>query len=502
MVSCRSNASPRSTTTSTSTSSRTGTTSSPSAPGGSATSNSIVNPNDELDLPVYYTQSMTAGLAYAAALDDAAIIGLGGGRTAWYHHKSVPGLQMTAVELDPGGGRGSPDSYFGVKPEPNFDIDIEDGRVFLARSDKRFDIIMVDAYRGPFVPFHLLTTEFYKLVAEHLKPGGVVVQNVEPTTMLFDSAVATIKPAFDHVVFLRGDGNIVIVAYNGPEKDEASARKASPPSGRRNYGFRYDLTEILGRRFTPPWNDEHRAAHRRLRAGRISEGDRAPQREADIGVRPQPEPRRLHRRLAVGPGTAALVVADVATLGFITLGFEMVASRILTPLFGSGIYTWATIISIVVAGLMAGYFIGGIFADRFPSFPFAALIKLVAAAYLVLRLLRQRRRRSRRSSTASPTRSRRSSRAASSSAFRRSSCSACTRRSSVRLLLGDPADAGKISGGLFAISSLGNIAGIIVTTFVLIPTIGTRAITLGFAMFLVLSGLASAAAEVMRKQDA
>ena len=70
---------------------RTGTTCSPSAPSGSATSNSIVNPKDELDLPVYYTQSMTAGLAYAAGLDDAAIIGLGGGRTAWYHHKSVPG---------------------------------------------------------------------------------------------------------------------------------------------------------------------------------------------------------------------------------------------------------------------------------------------------------------------------------------------------------------------------------------------------------------------------
>lgn len=77
----------------------------------------------------------------------------------------------------------------------------------------------------------------------------------------------------------------------------------------------------------------------------------------------QPRPS-LSRRLAVGPGAALLVALDVATLGFITLGFEMVASRILTPLFGSGIYTWATIISIVVAGLMAGYFIGGLVADR------------------------------------------------------------------------------------------------------------------------------------------
>ena len=79
-------------------------------------------------------------------------------------------------------------------------------------------------------------------------------------------------------------------------------------------------------------------------------------------------------RFAVGPAAAALVVVDVATLGFITLGFEMVASRILTPLFGSGIYTWATIISIVVAGLMAGYFVGGFVADRYHSFMVAASV--------------------------------------------------------------------------------------------------------------------------------
>src|SRR5687767_10382098 len=92
----------------------------------------------------------------------------------------------------------------------------------------------------------------------------------------------------------------------------------------------------------------------------------------------------LYRRLAVGPAPAALVVADVATLGFITLGFEMVASRILTPLFGSGIYTWATIISIVVAGLMLGYFVGGFIADRWPSFGVAATVKLIAAGYVIL----------------------------------------------------------------------------------------------------------------------
>ncbi len=199
------------------------------------------------------------------------------------------------------------------------------------------------------------------------------------------------------------------------------------------------------------------------------------------------------RRFAVGPGAALLVVADVATLGFITLGFEMVASRILTPLFGSGIYTWASIISIVVAGLMAGYFLGGILADRFPGFGFAAIIKLGGAAYLLLVFFL----------TSGPLEDLVGIIPDATAALFTSGLVVCFppllvlgmySPLSVRLLLREPGDAGRISGGLFAISSLGNIAGIIVTTFVLIPSIGTRAITLAFATFLVLSGLVSIAA--------
>src|SRR5690606_23441363 len=62
---------------------------------------------------------------------------------------------------------------------------------------------------------------------------------------------------------------------------------------------------------------------------------------------------------------------------------------------------------------------------------------------------------------------------------------------SVRLLLRLPSDAGKTAGGLFATSPLGNIIGIIITTFFFIPTLGTRTITAGFAVFLLASGFFS-----------
>jgi spermidine synthase len=164
----------------------------------------------------------------------------------------VPELKFTAVELDPEVARIA-DTFFKVRPEENFDLIVEDGRVWLARTDQTFDMILVDAYRGPFVPFHLLTTEFYELVAEHLKPGGIAVQNVEPSTMLFDSAVATIGAAFDNLEFFESRGNIVIVAYDGPKRDDAELRKVAA-ARQAAYGFRYDLTGILTRRYQPTWN--------------------------------------------------------------------------------------------------------------------------------------------------------------------------------------------------------------------------------------------------------
>lgn len=201
----------------------------------------------------------------------------------------------------------------------------------------------------------------------------------------------------------------------------------------------------------------------------------------------------IHRRLALSPGWALTVVADVLTLGFVTLGFEMVASRILTPLFGSGIYTWATIISIVVGGLMAGYFAGGFVADRFPNFGLAAAIKFAAAGYLLVVFIL----------TAGGLEGVIESVEGEIAALFVAGFVVCFppllvlgmySPLSVRLLLRDPADAGKISGGLFAISSFGNIAGILITTFLLIPTIGTRTITGGFAVFLIVSGMLSVAA--------
>ena len=96
---------------------------------------SIVNPNDELDLPVDYTQSMTARPRLCADARQR-----GDHRPRRRPHRLVPctspcpSLTFTAVELDPAVAEIA-DRYFGVRAEENFDVEIKDGRVWLARTE-------------------------------------------------------------------------------------------------------------------------------------------------------------------------------------------------------------------------------------------------------------------------------------------------------------------------------------------------------------------------------
>ena len=69
--------------------------------------------------------------------------------------------------------------------------------------------------------------------------------------------------------------------------------------------------------------------------------------------------------------------------GAIVMSFEMLGSRYLNPYFGSGIYTWAALISTVLAALTAGYFLGGWLADRTASPTVLGATVLVASLYLL-----------------------------------------------------------------------------------------------------------------------
>ncbi|MER3486191.1 MAG: spermine synthase, partial [Chloroflexota bacterium] len=70
------------------------------------------------------------------------------------------------------------------------------------RTTERYDLIGVDAYRQPYIPFHLTTKEFFAELAAHLTPQGVVVVNVGRTATdyrLVDVIAATMRAVFPSV---------------------------------------------------------------------------------------------------------------------------------------------------------------------------------------------------------------------------------------------------------------------------------------------------------------
>lgn len=218
---------------------------------------SIFDTRDDRVLPVPYTRLMTAALMYAKNVHSILEIGSGGGRIAWYLHRFLPDVRVTSVELDPAVVELSR-KYFGITDEPNFVVETRDGRLFLSQSKDKYDVILIDAYRGPFVPFHLLTREFYQIVKDHLAEGGVVMQNIDPDTMLFDSAVKTIGAVLPQIELYKpddkSDDNIVTVAYDGPER---KAEDLAAVAGERDkaLGLRYPLAGMLAERKRIDLND-------------------------------------------------------------------------------------------------------------------------------------------------------------------------------------------------------------------------------------------------------
>ncbi|HEY7707251.1 MAG TPA: fused MFS/spermidine synthase [Gaiellaceae bacterium] len=109
-----------------------------------------------------------------------AMLGNAAGTAARAYARYFPGVQIDGVELDPAvseAGR----KYFEMGEISGLAVHDMDARAYLRRTDELYDVIVVDAYRPPYVPFYLATEEFFELVRDRLRPGGIVALNVATT---------------------------------------------------------------------------------------------------------------------------------------------------------------------------------------------------------------------------------------------------------------------------------------------------------------------------------
>jgi spermidine synthase len=130
-----------------------------------------------------------------------AMLGNAGGTVARAYARFYPGTAIDGVEID-GDVSAVGRRYFDMR-NPRLHIHTEDARPFLRRTSARYDVIGIDAYRQPYIPFYLVTKEFFALVRRRLTPRGVVIINVghpKRESALERTLAATLRTAFPHVM--------------------------------------------------------------------------------------------------------------------------------------------------------------------------------------------------------------------------------------------------------------------------------------------------------------
>ena len=148
-----------------------------------------------------------------------AILGNAAGTMARAYVELFPAARVDGVEID-GELSEIGRRWFGLREGPRLALHHEDARPFLRTTDTRYDVIAIDAYRQPYIPFYLSTREFFELCRERLAPGGTIVINIghpEGQDELEEVLSATIGAAFPNVLrYPFDETNSLVVAGEEP----------------------------------------------------------------------------------------------------------------------------------------------------------------------------------------------------------------------------------------------------------------------------------------------
>ena len=172
-----------------------------------------------------YPQMMLGALFVNPEPRSVLIIGLGGGTIPRALREVAPQARIDVVEIDPAVVKVAR-RYFDLGDSSKLRVIEADGRVQVKRAlreNKRYDLIMLDAFDHEYIPEHLLTREFLQEVKSLLTPNGVLAANTFSSSRLYDHESTTYASVFPEFFNLKQE-NRVIIAVNGPLPDQARLR--------------------------------------------------------------------------------------------------------------------------------------------------------------------------------------------------------------------------------------------------------------------------------------
>ena len=179
----------------------------------------------------YFNAGPAAGQVHRVA-----IIGLAAGTIARQFTDVYGPIPIDGVEIDPdivAAGR----KYFAMT-EPNLKVHVADGRTFMRVTHETYDVVAIDAFQQPYIPFQLTTKEFFEEIRAHLSPNGVVCLNTGHTRTdyrLVQAFVNTLSQVFPSVYTFNVPNtfNTEVMATNSPtslDTFRANLQQAPPDS--------------------------------------------------------------------------------------------------------------------------------------------------------------------------------------------------------------------------------------------------------------------------------
>lgn len=185
--------------------------------------------DDPYETSFQYPQYLHLAMALKPDARSVLIVGLGGGSLVKRMWRDYPQMEIDVAEIDPQVIDVAYE-YFELPRDERITVVAEDGRRFLNASEKRYDIIVMDAYYADALPSHLTTEEFFREADARLAPGGVLAYNVigavdGTQSRLFRSMYRTAGEVWSNrwvfPIGLADDGmlqanrNIIVLATNG-----------------------------------------------------------------------------------------------------------------------------------------------------------------------------------------------------------------------------------------------------------------------------------------------
>lgn len=202
----------------------------------------------DLDDPTYLEFGYTKNLATAieSRWQDKSpleVLHVGGGGLTMPHYLSAtrPGTENKVYEIDPGVIE-LDKAELGAKPGPGLDLQIRDGRLGVrAEPDDSRDVVIMDAYGGVAVPWHLATREIVADVRRVLPPDGLYLANIidfGPQAFL-KAEIRTVAAEFPYVAVIakpaalagQEGGNFVLLAADRPLPGAAIRQRLGAAGG-------------------------------------------------------------------------------------------------------------------------------------------------------------------------------------------------------------------------------------------------------------------------------